>query len=157
MPQLINSSEVVEDVWIRLADDQAIGDHKNVIVSLGRLKRQQDDLTSLPLKLGVEIEPDVDVEDIVVFLDHLQLIVLQFKIFSDGRAFSQARLLRDRYTFCGDIRAVGDVICDQLWFMKRSGFNQFELAKGEDLDLAFQTFDQISITYQVELNQSVAR
>ena len=99
----------------------------------------------------------MDVEDIVVFLDHLQLIVLQFKVFSDGRAFSQARLLRDRYTFCGDIRAVGDVICDQLSFMKRSGFNQFELAKGEDVDLAFRTFDQISMTYQVELKQSVAR
>ncbi len=157
MTLLTSSSEVVEDAWVRLADDEVVDDHKNVIVSLGCLKQQQDDLTGMPFNLGVEIEPDVDVEDIVVFLDHLQLIVLQFKIFSDGRAFSQARLLRDRYTFCGDIRAVGDVICDQLWFMKRSGFNQFELAKGEDLDLAFQTFDQISITYQVELNQSVAR
>ena len=157
MPLLISSSEVVEDAWVRLADDQVIGNHKNVIVSLGRLKRQKDDLTSLQLNLGLEIEPDVDVEDIVVFLDHLQLIVLQFKVFSDGRAFSQARLLRDRYTFCGDIRAVGDVICDQLSFMKRSGFNQFELAKGEDVDLAFQTFDQISMTYQIELKQSGAR
>ena len=157
MPPLISSSKLIEDAWVRLADDQAIGDHKNVIVSLGRLKQYWDELIEQPVKLGVELEPNTDIEDVLAYLDHLQIIVLQFKVFSDGRAFSQARLLRERYAFCGDIRAVGDVICDQLWFMKRNGFNQFQLAAGEDVDLALKIFDQISLTYQTEIQQSCHR
>ena len=105
----------------------------------------------------MELEPDAELADVLNYIDHLQIIVLRFEVFSNGRAFSQARLLRDRYAFCGDIRAVGDVICDQLWFMRRSGFNQFELAIGEDIELAFKTFNQISLTYQAELQQSCHR
>jgi uncharacterized protein (DUF934 family) len=157
MPALINSSKLIEDTWVRLTDDQAVGDHKNVVVSLDRLVRYWDELISLSVNLGVELEPGIDIEGVLNYLDQLQIIVLQFKVFSDGRAFSQARLLRDRYAFSGDIRAVGDVICDQLWFMKRNGFNQFELAMGEDIDLAFKTFSQISLTYQTELQESCLR
>jgi uncharacterized protein (DUF934 family) len=157
MPALINSSKLIEDTWVRLTDDQAVGDHKNVVVSLGRLVQYWDELISLPVNLGVELEPGIDIEGVLNYLDQLQIIVLQFKVFSDGRAFSQARLLRERYAFSGDIRAVGDVICDQLWFMKRNGFNQFELAMGEDIDLAFKTFSQISLTYQTELQESCLR
>ena len=157
MPPLISSSELIEDHWVSLADDQAIDDRCNVIVGLDRLQLQWDQLSSLPLKLGVVLEPTNAVEDLLPFLDHLKIIVLQFKVFADGRAFSQARLLRDRHAFCGDIRAVGEVICDQLGFMKRSGFNQFQLAEGEDIELAFRIFGDISLTYQVELKQSWVR
>ena len=157
MSRLISSSKLIEDAWVRLADDQAIGDHKNVVISLNRLIQCWDQLNNMPVNLGVELEPNAELADVLNYIDHLQIIVLRFEVFSDGRAFSQARLLRDRYAFCGDIRAVGDVICDQLWFMRRSGFNQFELAIGEDIELAFKTFNQISLTYQAELRQSCHR
>lgn len=157
MLQLISCSELIKDNWVRLDDDQVINDHRKVIVSLDRLQQQWDALSSLPLKLGVVLEPTNAVGDVLPFLNHLQIIVLIFEVFADGRAFSQARLLRDRHAYGGDIRAVGDVLCDQLGFMKRNGFNQFQLAEGEDTELAFGLFGDISLTYQAELKQSIAR
>ena len=157
MSPLISSSELIEDDWLRLGDDQAVDYSRNLIVSLDRLRQHANQAASLPLKLGVLLEPTDLVEELVPFLSQLDIVVLQFKVFSDGRAFSQARMLRDRHAYCGDIRAVGDVLCDQLSFMKRNGINQFELAQGEDLELAFRTFGEISRTYQSELNQSCVR
>lgn len=157
MTPLISSSELIEDIWVRLDDHQVIDDRCNVIVSLDRLQQQWDQLTSLPLKPGVVLEPTDAVEVLLPFLDELRIVVLQFKVFADGRAFSQARLLRDRHVYRGDIRAVGDVLCDQLGFMKRNGFNQFQLAEGEDTELAFRIFGDISLTYQSELKQSIVR
>ncbi len=156
MPPLISSSELIEDSWLTLDDDQAVDKSGNLIVSLARLQREWHQLGGLPVKLGVLLEPTDEVENLIPFIDQLQIIVLQFRVFSDGRAFSQARLLRDRYAYCGDIRAVGDVICDQLGFMKRSGINQFQLTDGEDLALAFRTFGEISLSYQTELKHTCA-
>jgi len=153
MRALISSSELLEDNWVTLNDSQAIDKSNNLVVSLGRLQQQWDQLSDLSFGLGVLLEPTDAVEAVLPFLDRLSIIVLQFKVFSDGRAFSQARLLRDRYDYCGAIRAVGDVLCDQLWFMRRSGISQFELAEGEDLELAFSAFSEISFTYQTELKQ----
>jgi uncharacterized protein (DUF934 family) len=86
-------------------------------------------------------------------LERLQIVFLIFETFADGRAFSQARLLRDRYSCHGDIRAVGEVLCDQLCFMRRCGFNQFQLSENEDIGLAFSSFGYISVSYQSELKQ----
>jgi uncharacterized protein (DUF934 family) len=155
MSPVISSSELIEDIWATLDDHQFIDDRSNVIVSFNRLTQQWDRLVALPINLGVILEPTSAVEDVIPFLDQLQIVVLQFKAFADGRAFSQARLLRDRYAYRGDIRAVGNVFCDQLWFMKRSGFNQFQPGEGEDLELAFRIFGEISQTYQTELKQSL--
>ena len=71
---------------------------------------------------------------------------LNFLSFADGRAFSQARLLRERYDYRGDIRAHGEVLRDQLSFMQRCGINQFNLAEGEDLELALAALSTTSAT-----------
>jgi len=154
MPLLIDSCELIEDSWVRLSDAQAIDRHHDVIVGLDRLKQQRDRLVGLPLELGVVLEPTTTMEEVLPFLDHLNIVLLQFKEFADGRAFSQARLLRGRHAYRGDIRAVGDVLCDQLYFMKCSGFNQFELAEGEDAKLAFRILGEDSPGYQPEWKQS---
>ena len=151
MPSLISRCETIKDAWVKLEDVQPIDDCRNVIVSLQRLKQQWVSLIRLPVNIGVMLEPTDSVDDLLPFLDRLRIVVLQFETFADGRAFSQARLLRDRYSYRGDIRAVGDVLCDQFCFMQRNGFNQFELAAGEDIDLAFRTFSEISLTYRTEV------
>jgi uncharacterized protein (DUF934 family) len=104
-------------------------------------------------QLGVELEVTVDIEEIRDWLPRLDLVILNFDSFADGRAFSQARLLRERYGYDGDIRAQGEVLRDQLSFMQRCGINQFSLVENEDQALALNSFSDISKNYQPELRQ----
>ena len=98
--------------------------------------------------LGVELEPAAAVEELLPFFGHLPIVVLRFDNFADGRAFNQARLLRDRYAYRIDIRAIGDVICNQLAFIRRCGFNQFQLGDNENIVFAFKSFGDISLHCQ---------
>ncbi len=152
MSTLIDTTDLIKDTWERLDDDVAIGGQTKVIVSPERLKRDWEELSQLDVEIGVELEPDAIVEDILYALPKLKLVGLQFEVFADGRAFSQAKLLRDRYEFAGDIRAMGDVIRDQLAFMHRCGFSQFEIPDDEDSQLALLAFSEISYGYQSDLN-----
>ena len=153
MPALIDTRQQIEDSWIRLTDDQEIENQSHIIVSLHRLKRDWHQLQLLAIAIAVELEPDAVAEDILFALPKLEMIVLHFEMFADGRAFSQAKLLRDRYGFTGDIRARGDVIRDQLAFMQRCGFNQFEIGDDEDSELALLAFNEISLGYQSDQNR----
>ncbi len=157
MSKLIDINGVIEDVWVRTTDGQKAEDHSNVIVNLAQLRNEYESLLAVGVEIGVELEPDALLEDILFCLPELKLVVLRFESFADGRAFSQAKLLRDRYGYEADIRAVGDVIRDQLGFMQRCGFNQFEIAEEEDLEVALQAFSQITYGYQSDLVSSVIR
>lgn len=79
-------------------------------------------------QIGVALAPDDAVEDILPDLDHVALISLDFPKFTDGRPYSAARLLRERYGFAGEIRATGDVLLDQIPFMIRCGFDAFAIS-----------------------------
>ncbi|MFT5658532.1 MAG: hypothetical protein ACI9KN_001813 [Gammaproteobacteria bacterium] len=152
MPKVINKHQVIDDKWSNLDDDQDISCvNTKIIVSLERLKRDFESLKKKSKALAVKLEETAAVNEIVPFLNDLQMVVLQFKVFADGRAFSQAKLLRDRHGYQGQIRAVGDVIRDQLSFMQRSGFSQFQLAETEDVNQAIHAFNEISKTYQPDL------
>ena len=107
MSNLIDTRDVIEDNWAHLADDEALDNQPRVIISLDRLIREGSRISNIVMALGVELEPDAIVSDLSLFIDELQLVVLQFESFVDGRAFSQAKLLRDRYHYSGDIRAIG--------------------------------------------------
>jgi len=155
MVNLIDTRNVIEDNWIRLADGESLDKQSRVIISLSRLKREEFKIQNSKLVLGVELEPDAMVSDLSAFIDALQLVVLQFDSFADGRAFSQAKLLRDRYHYSGEIRATGEVIRDQLGFMQRCGFSQFEIADNDDSRLALQAFTEITHGYQADLICSI--
>ncbi len=95
-------------------------------------------------KLGLRLPNDAPVESIARDLDRFDLVVLHFPKFTDGRAYSQARLLRGRYGYKGELRATGEVLRDQLLFMRRCGFDRFavgERAIREDWAKAFAEFD----------------
>lgn len=156
MPSLISDKDLIDDDWHRTDADKKISPGDRVIVSLEQLLQQGDQLIAMRIALGVDLEPAAAVEELLPFLDHLQIVVLRFDNFADGRAFSQARLIRDRYAYRADIRAVGDVICDQLSFMRRCGFNQFQLGDSEDIEFAFRSFGNISLHYQSDFKQAVS-
>ena len=98
--------------------------------------------------VGVRLLESDDVAAIEDDLPEIHLIALTFGTFSDGRAFSQARLLREKYGYRGEIRATGRFLLDQLSFMERCGFNAFEMSEEPDLQAAIRAFSEISVRYQ---------
>lgn len=80
--------------------------------------------------------------------DFPELIALDFPAFKDGRCYSHARLLRERYDYQGELRAVGDVLRDQLFFMKRCGIDSFQLRSDKDMEDALNAFNDFSVKYQ---------
>lgn len=133
MPTLIKLEdgrfEPVDDAFTHVADgdDLARGD---VIISLTRFEAEGDRLLSEGRKVGVRVEADEAVEALAYDLPRIALVALAFPKYSDGRAYTSARLLRERLGFKGQVRAVGDVLRMQAGFMVRCGFDAFEPADG---------------------------
>ncbi|HMT18272.1 MAG TPA: DUF934 domain-containing protein [Ottowia sp.] len=98
----------------------------------------------------LQIANDADLAEIAASgaLEGVARVELQFPKFTDGRAYSQALLLRRRYKFAGDIRATGDVLIDQLVHMHRSGFSSAVLAPGVDASAAQRQFERFAAFYQ---------
>jgi len=148
-----NACEVIADDWIRYDRERPIGGANRIVARVADLVKYRGFFERAIFQLGVELEVTVDIEEIRDWLPRLDLVILNFDSFADGRAFSQARLLRERYGYDGDIRAQGEVLRDQLSFMQRCGINQFSLVENEDQALALNSFSDISKNYQPELRQ----
>jgi len=153
MAIVINSCEVIEDDWIQYDRKRLIGCASRVVASVADLEKYRRFFKRAVFHLGVELEVTADIEEISEWLPRLDLVILNFDNFADGRAFSQARVLRERYRYAGDIRAQGEVLRDQLSFMQRCGINQFDLGDSEDVDLALNSFSDISKNYQPEIGE----
>jgi uncharacterized protein (DUF934 family) len=154
MPTLINLSGIIVDNWVRYDRFGSLGVAGHVLVSVEDLRRYPQFFERSLFQLGVELESDDEVADIATWLPRLKLIRLKFDVFADGRPFSQAKLLRERFAYSGDICAHGEVLPDQLSFMQRCGINQFSLAAGEDIDLALRAIQDIQDSYQPVLMSS---
>lgn len=141
---LTEDGRLREDAWRHLDDEEAVPDSDAVTVSFARWKKGGDTLHARNGALGLRLPNDTPPEQVAPDLDRFDLIVLHFPKFTDGRAYSQARTLRARYGYKGELRAAGDVLRDQLLFMRRCGFNSFavgERAIKEDWAKAFGEFD----------------
>ncbi len=118
---------VGQDRWRFLDAEQGIEDAADIVLDLGRLEQSGDQLARRNGRLGVALQPGEAVERLAPWLDRLALIAIAFPSFKDGRGMSSARILRARMGFAGEIRAIGDVLIDQLGFMLRCGFSAFAL------------------------------
>ena len=99
-------------------------------------------------KTGVSWTNNRDIDDLVPWLGRLAVVALVFPSFRDGRAYSQARLLRERHGYDGELRATGQVLRDQFVFMSRAGFDAFEVKKDADADAFAATVQRYSVFYQ---------
>jgi uncharacterized protein (DUF934 family) len=133
---LVKNSQVVPDAFVRVADDAALPDGVPVIVSAARLLAEAGALRARTAPMGVLWPNDRKVEELAPHLAWLAVVGLTFPKFRDGRAYSQARLVRERYGYRGELRATGQVLRDQFLFMLRAGFDAFEVTKDADA-LAF--------------------
>ncbi|MDB4986957.1 MAG: Oxidoreductase in sulfite reduction [Myxococcaceae bacterium] len=146
---LLKDKRLVDnDPWRSIADDQPIPEAGDVIVGYARFDREDKDLTQRAGRLGLRIDPEDDLLQVVTHLPKVGVLAISFPKFGDGRGYTKARLLRERYGYRGELRAVGEVLGDQLFFMLRCGFDAFELAPGKDVALALQCFEDFSVTYQ---------
>jgi uncharacterized protein (DUF934 family) len=145
---LLKAGRFVADQWQMLADGAAVPDQGPVLVPLARLLADRAAFEAFGGELGVGIEPGQRVEALEPHLHRLTLVALNFPSFADGRAFSTARLLRERYRFAGEIRAVGDVQIDRYQFMRQCGFDTFEI-RPERAGTAWARAEiEMSLTYQ---------
>lgn len=116
----------VDDAWHVVPDDQPVPDDAPAIVSLGRWRDEREALAGRNAPLGLLIAPGSDWRDVATDLPRFPVIAVTIPKYADGRAFSIARLLRERDGYKGEIRAVGDYIIDQVPLMMRVGIDAFE-------------------------------
>jgi len=147
MREIIRRREVIIDDW-RTIDEDPKGESGQVILPLTRWHAERDRWWSWNGRIGVRINPADRVELLRADLARLALIAIEFPTPSEGRGYSQARVLRDRLGFTGEIRAVGHVKRDQIFFMARCGIDAFELAQGVNPQSVLAAFDDFDVAYQ---------
>ena len=123
----------VEDGWSALDDKASVPTERAVVVSLKRWLAERDALSSRAAPVGVAVEAGTDAQAHLAELANRPLVALAFAKFADGRAFSYARLLRDRHRFRGELRAIGEVLIDEIPLMLRCGFDSFEVTNAPTL------------------------
>jgi len=146
---LIRNGQLVEDRYVRVLDDTPLADGVPVIVPAARFLADADDILRRETPTGVLWPNNRRVAELAAYVDRLALIVLMFPTFKDGRAYSQARQLRERYAFHGELRATGQILRDQFLFMIRAGFDALEVVKNSDADAYAAVLKRYSVFYQV--------
>jgi uncharacterized protein (DUF934 family) len=137
--------------WLTVGEDGFVPDfpeHADLIAPPALLKVRGKELFDRTGRTGAVLEPHEDPVALAALLNRLSLVAVRFPKFGDGRGYSTARLLRERYGYRGELRAMGDVLRDQLLFMKRSGFDSFDLRDDQDPDEALAAFAELSEQYQ---------
>jgi len=156
MAKLIKNRRLATDTWsllnagATLADLPEAGD---AIVPLPLWLAQRDALTLRAGRVGVWLDGHDDPAALAADLGSLPLVAVNFPKFSDGRGFSTAALLRERYGFKGELRAIGDVLRDQLFFLRRCGFDAFALRDDQDAEAAAAAFDDFTEAYQASVDE----
>lgn len=155
MPKLIKQGQWINnDPWQVINDEQDFQDYG--IVSLNRWQESKGELKEAASagKLGIWLDshesPDLIEDDCHLFA----LIAVNFPVFTDGRGYSTTRLLRERYYYEGEIRAIGDVLIDQLYLLQRVGFDTFLMREDQDIEHALNFFKPFSNAYQSDVHET---
>ncbi len=155
MPRLIKDRAIVEDVWMLLREAAGLDDVPADVPAIVpfALWREHKEALAARGSVGVWLGPADDPEALRDDLAVLALIAIDFPQFTDGRGYSSARLLREKLGYTGELRAIGDVLRDQLYYLRACGFNAFALRADRDLDVALTAFADFSDNYQSTVEQ----
>ena len=145
---LVKAGHIAEDSYVRVLDDAPLPDDVPVLLTAQRFVADAPELLQRSAPIGVLWPNDRKVAELAPWIDRLSLIALVFPKFKDGRAYSQARLLRERHGFRGELRATGDVLRDQFQFLLRAGFDAFEVKKPADAKVFAEAAARFSVFYQ---------
>lgn len=150
---LLKRNRIIDDPWTIVDHERPLPPGIPVIVSYERWSRDREELLVRNGEVGIVLASDQSPETIADDLERFGLICLDFPKFTDGRAYSYARLLRTHYDYAGEIRAVGTVLRDQVLYMRRCGFDSYLIpddASAADWTIAF---DEFSARYQPAVDQ----
>ena len=145
--RVIKNRAIVDDGWEIVSAGSPLPPSGDVIVPLERYLAERDSLPARAGRAGVLLSGE-DAPEQIPSLDQVPLVAVEFPKFADGRGYTIARVLRERLGYRGELRAVGDVLRDQLFYMARCGFDSFALKPGKDIEGAMSAFDDFSVSYQ---------
>lgn len=157
MQKLIKDGAVIDNTWqlLEKTDDlQTAIPAGQVILPLNLWQARKDELAARQQEIGVWLDSSETADLLGQAAAGLPLVAINFPTFMDGRGFTAARLLRERYGFTGELRALG-VIRDQLFYLKRCGFNAYQLTNTEALEDALASLHDFSETYQAAVDQTL--
>ena len=145
---LIKNGRVIADRYVHVLDDAPLPESVPVIVPAARFLADATEILQRDAPVGVAWPNSRRVAELAPHLDRLALVALVFPTFKDGRAYSQARLLRERYGFRGELRATGQILRDQFLFLVRAGFDVLDVAKPGDVDAFAAALQRYTVFYQ---------
>ncbi|QFR33515.1 DUF934 domain-containing protein [Ancylobacter sp. TS-1] len=145
---LIENGHIIEDRFVRVSDEDALPEGVPVLIGVDRFLKEAEALKGRQAPVGVIWPNNRPIAGIAPYLGQLSLIALNFPSFRDGRAYSQARLLRERLGWTGPLRAIGNVLRDQFLLMQRSGFDQVEAVKEADAEAFDEAVHRYTVFYQ---------
>ena len=160
MAKLIKDRRIAQDSW-RLLERGPSGELPEIpregqtIIPLALWLAHREDFLAYPGPLGVWLDANERPEAIADDLARLSVIAVNFPKFGDGRGYSIARLMRERHGYKGELRAIGDVLHDHLYFMEQCGFDAFALREDQDAEKALGAFDDFSDGYQASVLRPV--
>ncbi len=127
---LLKNGQLVNDLWTILDDGRNPFSVDNPLITLESWKQHEVEIIRQNKPIGIFLRSDQSPEKIGESMDRFSLVAIDFPVFTDGRGFSYARILREQLGYKGELRAVGDVRRDQYLYMLRCGFNAFEIEMG---------------------------
>jgi uncharacterized protein (DUF934 family) len=145
---LVKNGRITTDLFVHVTEGAELPGGGAILVPAARFLEDPEAVLKHAAKVGVIWPNNRDLDDLVPYLDRLAAVALVFPTFRDGRAYSQARLLRERHGYDGELRATGQVLRDQFVFMSRAGFDAFEVKKDADADAFAETMKRYSVFYQ---------
>ncbi len=140
---LVRDHEVIDSPWPTVTTGDTVP-----VLTLEEWTARRAELRDTNAPLGIRLASDQGADSIADDVDRFSVIALEFPTFKDGRAYSTARLLRERHGFQGELRAVGHVLRDQLAFMHRCGINAFEVDSDNAAAALRQALTEITAWYQ---------
>ena len=153
---LAAGGRIVDDLWTVVDTAEGLhvaADDAPLLVSHALWNTERDALLARSAPIGIRLEAQDDPASIAADLSHFELVAIDFPKFTDGRGYSIARLLRERYGYAGPLRAVGDVLRDQMFYMLRCGFDSFALKHPEHIDDALVAYRDFSEAYQTAVDR----
>ena len=159
MSKIIKNGQIIDDGWqvLKLAEEQTAEaitlPDAPTLLPLAVWLARKDEILAGKQPVGIWLESNEGPETIANDLAHFTVIGVNFPKFADGRGYSTARLLRERFAYTGEIRALGDVLRDQLFLLRRCGFNAFAVRQDKDIEAALAGLNAFSESYQTAVDQ----
>ncbi len=159
MSKIIKNGQIIDDGWqvLKLAEEQTAEaitlPDAPTLLPLAVWLARKDEILAGKQPVGIWLESNEGPETIANDLAHFTVIGVNFPKFADGRGYSTARLLRERFAYTGEIRALGDVLRDQLFLLRRCGFDAFAVRQDKDIEAALAGLNAFSESYQTAVDQ----